>query len=211
MPDDARGAGTRRRLVEATMTTIRTHGIAKVSARTIATTGGLNQALVFYHFGSVDALVAEACLVSTAERVASFEERLDDVNGLADLVRLAQDLHAQEKQLGNVTILGQVLAGSQTNPALAEVTGKALSLWTERIQQVLTVVLADSPLGEALDPALLAELVSAAFIGIELVEPTRPDEGGSVAALDRLVPLAQALDDLGPLARRAVRSALRPR
>ena len=192
------------------MQTIRTHGIAKVSARTIATTGGLNQALVFYHFGSVDALVAEACLVSTTERVEVFEQRLDEVQGFADLLRVAQELHAQEKELGNVTILGQVLAGSQTNPQLAEVTGKALDLWTSRIERALAGVLDGSPLGDALDAALLAELVSAAFIGIELVEPTRAD-GGSVAALERLVPLAQALDDLGPLARRAVRAALRQR
>ena len=44
------------------------------------------------------------------------------------LVQLAQDLHEQEKQLGNVTILGQVLAGSQTNPALADVTEAVAAL-----------------------------------------------------------------------------------
>ena len=83
-------------------------------------------------------------------------------------------------------------------------------MWTSRIERALARVLDGSPLGEALDASMLAELVSAAFIGIELVEPTRPD-GGSVVALERLEPLARALDDLGPIARRAVRSALKPR
>ena len=69
MSDDPRTLQTRRRLVDATMQTIREQGIAKLSARTIATSGGVNQALVFYHFGTVDGLVAEACRVTTAERV----------------------------------------------------------------------------------------------------------------------------------------------
>ena len=60
MSDDPRTLQTRRRLVDATMQTIREQGIAKLSARTIATTGGVNQALVFYHFGTVDGLVADS-------------------------------------------------------------------------------------------------------------------------------------------------------
>jgi len=64
--DDPRTLATRRRLLDATMQTIREQGMAKLSARTIAATGSVNQALVFYHFGTVDGLVAEACHVLTS-------------------------------------------------------------------------------------------------------------------------------------------------
>lgn len=219
MPDDARTVETRRRLVEATMETIRTQGISKVSARTIAAAGGVNQALVFYHFGTVDALVAHACVVSTHERVDSFRPRFEAVTTFTQLVELGRALHEEEAALGNVTVLGQTLAGSQANPALAAATGEALGLWTTEIERVLERLLTDSPFGELLEPRLLAELVSSAFIGIELIAPTRAaasgGDGADVAAttttdaLARLEGLARSIDGLGPVARRALRSALR--
>ncbi len=225
MSDDARTTETRRRLVEATMETIRTQGIAKVSARTIAAAGGVNQALVFYHFGTVDALVAHACVVSTRERVDSFRPRFEAVTTFTGLVQLGRSLHAEEAALGNVTVLGQTLAGSQANPALAAATGAALGLWTEELERVLARLLADSPFGELLEPRLLAELVSSAFIGIELIAPTRETAGDAAPgargipgartidtaadALARLEGLARSIDGLGPVARRALRSALR--
>ena len=51
---------TRDRLLQGTIDALRTQGIAGVSARTIAAAAGVNQALVFYHFGSVDELLAVA-------------------------------------------------------------------------------------------------------------------------------------------------------
>ena len=230
MSDDARTTETRRRLIEATMETIRTQGIAKVSARTIAAAGGVNQALVSYHFGTVDALIAHACVVSTRERVDSFRARFEAVATFTGLVQLGRSLHEEEAALGNVTVLSQTLAGSQANPALAAATGEALGLWTEELERVLGRLLADSPFGELLEPGLLAELVSSAFIGIELVAPTRVATGDGAPgargipasgvagtrtadtagdALARLEGLARSIDGLGPVARRALRSVLR--
>ncbi|EWM11480.1 LOW QUALITY PROTEIN: TetR-family transcriptional regulator, partial [Kutzneria sp. 744] len=58
-------AETRQRLIDGAIETIRQHGIAGTSARTIAATAGVNQALVFYHFGSVNDLLKAACLAAT--------------------------------------------------------------------------------------------------------------------------------------------------
>lgn len=58
---DARSLETREKLLEGALRTLVEQGIAKASARAIATTAGVNQALVFYHFGSVDELLAAAC------------------------------------------------------------------------------------------------------------------------------------------------------
>ena len=51
-------ADTRTKLLEGALRTVTEQGIAKTSARTIAAAAGVNQALVFYHFGSVDELLA---------------------------------------------------------------------------------------------------------------------------------------------------------
>ena len=47
----------RGRIVDAAIQTLISCGYANTSARAIATTGGFSPALVFYHFGSVDALL----------------------------------------------------------------------------------------------------------------------------------------------------------
>lgn len=205
---DARSIATRSALIEGTIRVIREQGIAAVSARTIAAASGVNQALVFYHFGSVDGLVAAACQESTARRVALMQPQLDAVSTFTELVDLAGRLHHQEREVGNVTVLAQVLAGTHGNPALADAAGAALALWKDQVRATLNRLLQGSPLAEVLDADALTDLVSATFVGLELMEPTdaRDTVGQALAGVGRL---ASALDRLGPLSRRALRSALR--
>ena len=201
---------TRDRLLQGAIDALRTHGIAGVSARAIAAAAGVNQALVFYHFGSVDELVAAAAMWSTEREVAGYRERFEQVRSLRELQRVGRDLHAREKAAGNVTVLGQMLAGAQTNPALAAATRDALALWTVEIERVLSRVLADSPLGEVADVPGLARAVSASFIGMELLAAVDPDgDKAAFRALDQLGALLEYLDDLGPAARVAARRAVR--
>ncbi|RLV54661.1 TetR/AcrR family transcriptional regulator [Aeromicrobium phragmitis] len=204
----AKSEDTKRRLVQAAIDTISSEGIAKVSARTIAERAGLAQGLVFYHFGTVSDLIGEACLEATRARVDRYAARFDAVDDLTGLVDLADDLHREERAAGTVAVLGQILAAAQADPALAVAAGDALALWTARVSDVLRRVLAGSPFGDILAPDALAELVAAAFVGIELTEPTRGDDGLD-RALGSIRRLTSAMDDLGPVARRAVRSALK--
>ena len=201
---------TRTRLLQGTIDALREQGIAGVSARTIAAAAGVNQALVFYHFGSVDELLVAAARWSTEQQVAAFRERLDRVRSLRELQVVGRELHARELDAGNVAVLGQMLAGAQTNKVFAAATRDAFGLWFTEIERVLTRVLADSPLGEVADVPGLARAVSASFIGLELMAVVDP-EGDEAAfrAMDQLGALLEYLDELGPASRRAVRSAVR--
>ncbi|MEU6097909.1 helix-turn-helix domain-containing protein [Streptomyces sp. NPDC047079] len=201
---------TKVKLLEGALRTLTEQGIAKTSARTIAATAGVNQALVFYHFGSVDELLAAACRYGTEQRVARYRERLDRIGSLGELLAFGREMHEEEKAAGHVAVLGQLLAGAQTHPRLAPATAAGLDLWIREIERVLERVLAATPVGEFADPAGLARAVSASFVGIELYEGV--DAAGArsaLAALDQLASLVAALDDLGPVAQRAVRHALR--
>lgn len=203
-------ADTRTKLLDAALETLRTQGIAGVSARTIATTAGVNQALVFYHFGSVDELLAAACLYGSEQRVALYRERFAVVTTLRELLDLGRALHAEERAEGNVAALAQLLAGSQADAKLAPATANGLSLWTAELEGVLNRVLSAGPLGEFVDVPGLAKATSAAFVGLELYEGVDP-EGATRAfdALEQLASLVGVLEDMGPLVTRAVRSRLR--
>ena len=201
---------TRRRLIDGAIETVRRNGIAGTSARTVAATAGVNQALVFYHFGSVAELLSEACRVATAENVERYRERFAAIGSLRDLLALGRELDADQRDRGNLTLLAQMLAGAQGDGRLAEATRDAIGLWVSEIEAVLRRVVAGSPIEPVVDVTGLAHAVSAAFVGMELFEAVDP--AGSTAALDaldRLGILLEVADDLGPVASTALRRRIR--
>lgn len=201
---------TRDKLVDAALATLVEHGIAKASARAIATTAGVNQALVFYHFGSVDELLAEACRRGARARVAAYRQELGAVATLGELLDLGRRMHASEQEAGYVAVLAQLLAGAQSHEPLRAPTAEGLGVWVAEVEVVLERVLTDTALAGLVDVPGLARAFSAAFVGLELYEGVDPD--GATRALDSLEQLAElvaVLDELGPVAERAVRRRLR--
>jgi hypothetical protein len=119
-------------------------------------------------------------------------------------------MHEVERAEGHVAVLGQLLAGAQTDARLAPATSAGLDQWITEIERVLVRVLAPTPLGEFADPAGLARAVAASFVGIELYEGVDPEGSrGALDALEQLAALVTALDTLGPVAQRAIRHHLR--
>ncbi len=86
------GAETRDRLQAAARACLRQDGIAGVSARAIARHGDLNQALVFYHFGSVDGLLQAVARTDAERRALLYAERLAGVKTLKDLVSVGHQI-----------------------------------------------------------------------------------------------------------------------
>ncbi|MGW2300156.1 TetR/AcrR family transcriptional regulator [Streptomyces sp. NPDC001809] len=207
---DARSLETREKLLAGALRTLVEQGITKASARAIAATAGVNQALVFYHFGSVDELLAEACRYGAEQRVARHRERLAAVGSLTELLAFGRALHEEERAAGHVAFLGQLLAGAQAHPRLAPATAAGLDLWITEIERVLVRVLAGTPFAGLTDPAALARAVGASFVGLELYEGVDP-EGAEAAftALEQLGALMAAVEELNPVARKAVTYTLR--
>lgn len=209
-PETARSLETKTKLLDGALRTLTEQGIAKTSARTVAAAAGVNQALVFYHFGSVDELLAAACRYGAERSVSRYRDRFAAVGTLSELLALGREIHEQERVGGQVMLLGQLLAGAQTHATLGPATAAGLDLWIVEIEKVLDRVLAGTPFREFTDPAGLARAVAASFVGIELYEGV--DGAGAASALDALEQLGLlvgALEELGPVAQRAVRQYLR--
>jgi AcrR family transcriptional regulator len=201
---------TKQRLLDGTLDALRDHGVTGASARTIAAAAGVNQALVFYHYGSVDELVGAACRQATERRVAHYSDRFAAVTTLRELLQVGRDLHAAELAQGNVSVLAQTLAAAQSNERLAEPIRATFQLWTAEIEAVLRRVLAGSPIAEVADVPGLAQAISSAFVGLELFEGIDPDGGRrAMDAIDQLAVLVEVMDEMGPLATRVLRSRIK--
>lgn len=104
------------------------------------------EALVFYHFGTVDQLLAEACLDETQRRVESCRKIFDGVTSLRELLDVGRRVHAEELTQGNVSVLAQMLAAAHANEVLREATKESFQLWVAEIEFVLRRILAGSAL-----------------------------------------------------------------
>jgi AcrR family transcriptional regulator len=201
---------TKDRLIAATLEAIREVGFAGVSARVVANYADTNQALIFYHFGSMEELVAETCRRSTAERVSLWASELEQVQDLPSLVALARRLHEVEAQEGNVAILAQALAASHSDTRLAIVVGEALQLWLHPLHDTASRILAGSVLEGVVAPGDIARTAAAAFVGVELFDGVVPDDGtDAFVMLERIAALGALVLEAGPITKAAVRRRLR--
>ncbi|MFC5006584.1 TetR/AcrR family transcriptional regulator [Dactylosporangium cerinum] len=203
-------ADTKERLVAAAIKVLGNEGLAGASARTIATAAGVNQALVFYHFGTMDQLLSVACRQATESRVALYRSRFEAVRSIGELLDVGRQLQQTERAAGNLAVLAQLLAGAQTDERLAPAVAAGLELWITEIESVLGRLTATSPIADLVDVPGLARVVASTFIGMELYGGVDPlGATAAVAALERLAVLVEVVDGLGPVARRALRSTLR--
>lgn len=201
---------TRRKLLDATAEVLRREGIAAVSARSVAARAGVNQALVFYHFGTLAGLLDASCRDAVDANVDFYRDQFAAVATLRQLLDVGRGLHARERDAGNVAMMAQLMAGAQHDETLVGALRHAMDTWNAEIELVVRRVLQGSPIAELVDPAGLARAISAGFLGLELYEGV--DEAGATSALDaleRLGVLVEVVDDLGPVARRALRARLR--
>ncbi len=192
------GLVTRDRIIDAVLRTVRDEGLVGTSVRQIARTGGFNQALIFYHFGSVDEALLAALERANERRITCFRERLEAVGSLSDLARVAIDLHTPAAaDECNHSALSAIVAGWSTNNELGPRVLEILRPWDELVAGALRRSLQGTPFAQLATCEHLAHAVSALFLGIELLSRLEGDGGRSAAGL--LASLEDAADAVNPL------------
>lgn len=180
-PGGSRSSGTREALVAAAISALGEVGFAGASAREIARRAGCNQALVFYHFGSVTGLLLAALDDVSARRLTAYRELLAGPRSLPELVDGARTIFIQDLDAGHVSVLVEMITGAQWTPGLREQVAARVAPWREFAVTAMREALAGSPV-ELLVPAEeVAHAVVAGFLGLQLL--TQLDEDRT-AALD---------------------------
>jgi len=166
---------TRARIVDATIETLKTEGIVGTSARAIARTGDFNQALIYYHFGSITDVMVAALAKMGERRITLYESRLENVTTFPELARVGAELHKEDAETGNITVLTQILAGAVGEPDLGPRLYEQFKPWTQLVERAIKHVLEGSPFEDAFPVEDLALAVSSLFFGIELLTSLDPD------------------------------------
>jgi AcrR family transcriptional regulator len=188
---------TRARIVDAAIETIKEEGIVGTSARAIARRGNFNQALIFYHFGSIDEVMFAAIQETSRRRIERYREGLAGVASLPDLAAIGAELHREDMEEGSLTVLTQLMAGAAGDTELGPRLREAFEPWIGVVEDALGSVLGGSGYEHVVSLRDLGYAVSALFLGIELlahVDPSRPnDDDALFGSIGTLAELAQIL------------------
>ncbi len=189
--------------MNAAFETLRDLGITGASARAIAARGEFNQALIFYHFGSVTNLLMEAARKASADRVEAYRAVTTDVGSLGDLVEVARRLHRDSAQEGSVAVLTQLMAGASADQELGAAVLDGFEGWIGLVEEAIGRATEGSPLAGLFPARESAYAISALFLGIELMERLDPDRSEAESVFDALrnvaVVVEQALSTMGSL------------
>lgn len=167
MPKDE--TGTRDRLIEATLLEIVERGWGGVRSRSVAQRAGVNNALVHYHFGSMERLRLEAARVAFDRLAAAFGP------DAMSAPTIAEGISSVSAELGSIDqvdplwqVLMEVFVQSSRHPQLAEMARGVLEAYRDALRVRLEAAVADGELPSSSDVDGLAVALTAMLDGLGL-------------------------------------------
>jgi AcrR family transcriptional regulator len=188
--------GTKARIVEAAVETLKARGFAGASAREIANTGGFNQALIFYHFGSVQNVLLAGLDLVSERRLRAYRPAFERAETLAELAALARDIYREDLENGYVTVLGEMVAGGVSDLELGRLVVARIEPWVEMVEHKVRALITGSVFESMIPPRELAFAIIALYLGIDMLSHLDGDRARAESLLDlgvRAAPLAQVL------------------
>ncbi len=205
-------SGTKQHLMDAAVRLTATGGARALTARAIGAEAGVNQALIFYHFDSVENLLRTAYAEATRAMVRDYAEELAAATTFTDLYAVGERLGRRSREDGSAVLLTHVMAASHTDPEMAAALADSLGVWREVVTVAVRRVVRHHGLDGAVDADGLAGALAASTIGMVAVDalPGTP-LGTTLRAIEPVPTVVDALAARFPraLARRIGRSLAR--
>jgi AcrR family transcriptional regulator len=167
--------GTKQRIVDAALETLKAEGYAGTSAREIARRGGFNQALIFYHFRSVNGLLLAALDQTSEHRMARYHQAVDRAQTLDELLDVAMRIYREDLEAGHMTVVSELMAGSMAHPELKAQIIERMAPWIDFAEGAIRKALGGSPFEQALPTRRLAFALVAFYCGINLLSNLSED------------------------------------
>lgn len=189
-----RGRATRLRIAAAAAELVAELGWDAVTTRAVAGRAGVNQALIHYHFGSMDALLrgaVVAALESTVAQAAGPLARASFAEAIADTVAAIEDIDPRSPA---AILLAESLVRAVRDPGLAEPIVGGLREFRALLAARVARAVADGDAPADLPPAAFSTFLAASLDGLLLHRIVDPDVdiAGARDILCRLVSPAPA-------------------
>ena len=187
---------TKARIVDAALETLKRNGFAGASAREIAKIGDFNQALIFYHFGTVQKLLLAGLDLVSERRMRAYQPAFERAQTVAELAALARDIYREDLENGYVTVLGEMVVGGVSDRELGRAVVARVQPWVEMVELKIRALVAVSPFESMVSPRDLAFAIIALYLGIDMLSHLDGDRAPAESLLElgiRAAPLAQAL------------------
>ena len=187
---------TRERLVRAALKTLTQEGFFGTTARAIARTGKVNQALIFYHFGSVDRLLLAALDATSRDRLERYRAGLAEITRLTDLVEAMSRLYKEDVLSGHITAVQEMVAAGSSVPGLRKEVLARMEPWVGFAREVITRLSTGTVVEKLVPVDDLAFSAVALYFGIETITNLGGDRARAETLFDtgrRFAPIADAL------------------
>ena len=171
-------------------------GYVGASARAIAQRAGLNQGLIFYHFGSVANLLLAALDAVSDERLERYRAEVSGVSSPTRLVDAAEGIFKNDLEAGYITVLVEMIAGASSTPGLGPEVSARIQPWRTFAQTSIETCLGDGPLRSVLPAQNLAHAVVALYLGLEMLSHLDGDADPALALFalaKQMAPLFETL------------------
>jgi AcrR family transcriptional regulator len=189
-------AETKQRIIDATIETLSTEGMMGTTARAIARAGGFNQALIYYHFDSLEHLFFQVVEDVNQRRLTHFGPRLEQVSTLSELIEVALELQSGAPDPADNAAVALLVAGWSPTSELAPKVLAHLRPWDEAVGAAVRRITDGSSLAQMFPVDELAHAISALFLGLQLMsrlDPGDPTNDKVYAALSDSADMATRL------------------
>jgi AcrR family transcriptional regulator len=186
---DTRSAQTRTALIEAAIAALAEVGFSGASARAVADRAGVAPGGVFYHFRSMDELLAavfDTCLERRIGRLrAAVDVPRDELPAAFSTAVRAEFAHVESRAVLELVV------GAIDSPALSARVRAGFAQSSAFTREVVELLLADSPFAALLPLDLVAQVATSAFFGLAVM-----DLVGSDVDIDGMTTLVTGLLEL---------------
>jgi AcrR family transcriptional regulator len=192
-PGRPTGAATKLQILEATLETLKNEGFTGATSRAIARAGGFNQALIFYHFGTLDGLLLAALDQTSEERLERYRQAIADAETVDMLLAAVAKLYAEDRERGHMTVVAQMVAGSAARPELKPALVERMEPWIALCEDAIGKGFGWLGLPELVPRRELAYAFVTFYLGVNLMTQLDEDRTRTDALFARLEAIAPLL------------------
>ncbi len=179
----ASGDVTRARLVDAAAALVAERGWGSVTTRAVAERAGVNQALVHYHFGNMETLLADAVLTRLRPFIQGLADELLDDRPFPDgITRTMCQLDAFDLDSEAGVLMAEALLRATRDERIAEAMGGVVGSWTAMLEPRLVTAQERGFVRSDIEAAALARLLAAVLDGYLIQRMADPSTDADAAA-----------------------------